>query len=369
MDKPILIAAVSGRALAASARRAGYAPLVADFFGDADTLAVAHAHRRLTSGLARGIDADELLSALETLAEGQRAEGIVCGTGFEDRPHLLACIARHWRLLGNGAEVMRAVKDPNSFATLCRAYGIPHPALSLLAPGDPAGWLAKRRGGAGGSHVTPAGGRDAGASIYFQRRVPGVPVSVLFLADRRRATILGFSAQWPCPTPHQPFRYGGAVRPADVAPRTAAGLAAAVQALVPALPLVGLNSADYLVEGDEFWLMEINPRPSATLDIFEPSGGSLFELHVAACGGQLPSVPPSIDGAAAAAIAYADHDIASLAPLNWPDWTADRPHAGIAVMAGDPLCTVRARAPTAAEAKALVTQRLTTVLAWTRASR
>ena len=33
----VLIAALSGRGLAASARRAGYAPLVADVFGDTDT--------------------------------------------------------------------------------------------------------------------------------------------------------------------------------------------------------------------------------------------------------------------------------------------------------------------------------------------
>ncbi len=39
-DAPaVLIAATSGRALAASARRAGYRPLVADFFGDHDTIA------------------------------------------------------------------------------------------------------------------------------------------------------------------------------------------------------------------------------------------------------------------------------------------------------------------------------------------
>jgi uncharacterized protein len=37
----ILIAAITGRSLAAAARRAGFRPLVADLFNDADTL-----HRR-----------------------------------------------------------------------------------------------------------------------------------------------------------------------------------------------------------------------------------------------------------------------------------------------------------------------------------
>ncbi|MFC6049036.1 tetrahydromethanopterin C1 transfer protein, partial [Methylobacterium hispanicum] len=39
MTDAILIAAQSGRALAEAARRAGLRPLVADLFGDADTLA------------------------------------------------------------------------------------------------------------------------------------------------------------------------------------------------------------------------------------------------------------------------------------------------------------------------------------------
>src|SRR5258707_14906734 len=95
----ILIAAASGRALAASARRGGFAPLVADYFGDQDTLDVARAHVRLDDGLAHGMNADALMVALTTLAENEAPVGIVWGTGFEDRPHLLAEIARRWRLL------------------------------------------------------------------------------------------------------------------------------------------------------------------------------------------------------------------------------------------------------------------------------
>ena len=40
-----MIAAISGRALASAARRAGYRPLVADFFCDTDTIALAERTR------------------------------------------------------------------------------------------------------------------------------------------------------------------------------------------------------------------------------------------------------------------------------------------------------------------------------------
>jgi predicted ATP-grasp superfamily ATP-dependent carboligase len=358
----VLIAAASGRALAASARRAGYAPLVADFFADQDTVALAQAHVRLEDGLTRGMEERELLPALESLAAGREPIGIVCGTGFEDRPHLLALIARHWRILGNNADIVARTKDPEAFAAICAACGVPHPEIRLERPADTSDWLAKRRGGAGGGHIssTPAPGT---ARFYFQRRTAGMPISALLLADGRRAVVLGLSAQWSSPLADRPFRYGGAVQPARLAPALAAALADAAARVAGACTLVGLNSADFLVEGDQFRLLEINPRPGATLDIFEPPEEPLFALHVAACDGELSAVPPRRDGAAAAVIAYADRDIPSCPPLQWPAWTSDRPHAGTAIKAGEPLCTIHARAATAEAAQVLVGERLATVLA------
>src|SRR5690348_3818248 len=99
-EPTVLIAAASGRALAASARRGGYLPLVADFFGDQDTLAVAE-HFLIEHGLARGMDDRQLMAAFETLSAARQPIGAVWGTGFEDRPQILARIAERWRLLGN----------------------------------------------------------------------------------------------------------------------------------------------------------------------------------------------------------------------------------------------------------------------------
>jgi predicted ATP-grasp superfamily ATP-dependent carboligase len=257
-----------------------------------------------------------------------------------------------------------AVKDPGAFATLCRDCEIAHPATSASPPHEPTGWLAKRKGGAGGGHIVRAETRTrASGDYYFQRATPGVPVSALFLADGRRATMLGLSTQWASPTARRPYRYGGAVRPAALAPAVADKLVSAMQRLMQAIPLVGLNSADFLVDGDEFRLLEINPRPGATLDMFEPAEGSLFALHVAACEGRLSDAPPRLDGACAAAIVYAESDIVASPATEWPDWTADRPVPGTAIKAGEPLCTVKATAATAVAAKARVDERLVKVLA------
>jgi methenyltetrahydromethanopterin cyclohydrolase len=75
------------------------------------------------------------------------------------------------------------------------------------------------------------------------------------------------------------------------------------------MSLVGLNSADFLVDGERFWLLEINPRPGATLDIFETTDESLFAQHMAACAGKLATASRHPSGAKAAEIVYAEDDI------------------------------------------------------------
>jgi uncharacterized protein len=362
----VLIAAASGRALAASARRGGYVPLVADFFGDQDMIAAAQAHVRLRDGLERGMRSDGVLDALESLATHQEPAGIVCGTGFEDRPEVLGNIARRWKLLGNPPDVIVRAKDPLVLSKLCRDNGIAHPDISLSPPSDPIYWLRKRKGGAGGRHIRAAVDDVGSETFYYQRRVAGTPTSALFLADGNRALVLGFSAQWSSPTPRQPFRYGGAVQPASLAHAAADTIIEAVERLVPRLSLIGLNSADFLVDdrgGIQF--LEINPRPGATLDIFEPGDESLFAMHIAACEGILPANAPRFEHARASAIVYAEREIAAFPALDWPHWAADRPAVGSRVARGDPLCTVFACAESAAKAQVLAEQRVAMILAAT----
>jgi predicted ATP-grasp superfamily ATP-dependent carboligase len=364
----VLIVAAAGRALAASAYRAGYAPLVADYFGDQDTLAVAAAHVRLEGGLAQGMREAEVLGALGRLANRSNTVGVVYGSGFEDRPAILEQVAQRWRLLGNVAETVVRAKDPTVVADLCGTCGIPHPDISREHPVDQSDWLVKRTGGAGGTHVRPASGQGiCDATSYFQRRRSGLPVSVLILSDGGRAAVRGLSSQWSAPTADRPFRYGGAVQPAMIGPAVATTISDAAVRITLALRLVGLNSVDFLVDGDAFCLLEINPRPGATLDVFERGDMSLFGLHVAACGGALTADLPVEDDASAAAIVYAAHDIPWVPAFDWPDWTADRQGVGTSVMAGQPLCTVLASANTSMKARTLLDRRVATIVARTRA--
>jgi predicted ATP-grasp superfamily ATP-dependent carboligase len=345
-NEAVLIAALAGRGLAASARRAGFRPLVADAFGDSDTSEHAQQARCVKDAARIGFRTEQTLEALAELNAGTETSpiGLVLGSGFEDRPKLVAVLSRHYRLLGNDASTIARCKDPSALSALLDELKIAAPETRLKAPEDLAGWLSKRIGGSGGTHILPAETAERSARRYYQRRLEGMPHSVLALATSEGAKSIGISRQWPVGSGPQPYRYGGAVGPVCPAPDVVATMLAAVEKLCAALGLVGLAAFDFIVAGGTPYLLDVNPRPSATLDIFDDKDGALFKAHVAACLGGSPALPAT-DGARAAAILYADRGRLDIGPAAWPDWTADRPQPGTRVPRYRPIATVSAAEP------------------------
>jgi predicted ATP-grasp superfamily ATP-dependent carboligase len=363
----LLIAAVSGRQIAQAARRAGYTPLVADFFADVDTQEVAHACRKLDGDIAHGFRRQTLLGALRDLAAQAPSPilGFVYGAGFEDRPALLTSIAEHWPLLGNDASTVARLKTPESFFSELDRLGIPHPATASRRPANDAGWLAKKRGGAGGSHIAPSRLTGTASNVYYQKRVEGRAVSALFVANGSGARALGFSEQWTAATPRSPFRYGGAMRPAVLPQDMARQIASAVSRIAHSFKIVGLASADFLVNGKKALLLEINPRPGATLDIFDAGTEKLLRLHLDAVReGKLPRAVVKFADAMASAIVYAPSGFAVPPGTVWPEWSADRPKPSEWIDKNRPICTVWARGSTRARAKRLVEERIYKILFW-----
>ncbi|MBV8442614.1 MAG: ATP-grasp domain-containing protein [Hyphomicrobiales bacterium] len=353
----LIVIGVSARALAASARRAGFAPLAIDVFGDEDTFALSAETIRLEGGLASGLAPRPVVDAVASLVRRCDPIALVYGSGFEDQPDVLEAIARLVPIAGNRASVVAEAKDPDHLSALCSEFGVAHPEIAESEPASSESWLIKKRGAAGGAHVGAAKvSATQSVDQYFQRRVEGEACSALFLADGERAQIIGFSAQWAAPTPTQPFRFGGACGPVALNASAGAKAARAVASLSRRLRLVGLNSIDFLVASDEIWLLEINPRPGATLDVFDSAFAPLLGAHVSACGGRMTPVPVR-PGFAAVEIVYAPLDLRMQAGFRWPYWAADRPAAGVRIARGDPFCSVRAEGPTFDVARALVKKR------------
>lgn len=355
--RPVLIAALSGRALAAAAHRAQVRTIVLDRFADTDTARLATSCTALPQGR-RGFARRAFLAALRQL-RGE-VQGLVYGAGFERDPTLLAEASELMPILGNRPEVIAAIKDPFRFATLLADLRLQHPAIRRDAPSGP-GWLRKAIGGSGGAHVIPANRRRPKTGIYFQKTVPGCSVSAAFVADGQTARVIGFTEQWASGTAATPFRYGGCAGPVRLPQHFESAVAAACSTIAGATRLVGLNSLDLLVDGSDFQILEINPRPGASLDVLDGlHGQSLWRLHRDALDGRLPKPRRGAAPARAAQIVYAPRRCVIPAGFAWPAGSADRGRPGTVIRRGEPICTVMAGGATAVLAR----QRVEARAAW-----
>jgi len=336
---PILIAALSGRALACAANKAGIPAYVVDIFNDEETQASTLACAKINTAGA-GFDAEDLIQKIDRLCPPNTA--FTYGTGFEHCPDLLTHLAKGRRLYGNSAEVVKQVKEPQHFFPLLKKLAIPAPETQLEKPEQVSGWLTKIIGGAGGYHIHPCSRTEKITQHhYYQKELMGNPHSVLFLANGSEALIIGYNELWAnILFDNKPFLYEGAVSVLDMPLQTQ--LQDAVSALVEHVKLVGLCSMDIVLNATGFHVLEINPRPTITFELHQLHG-NLFYWHLEACKGRLPKHLPRPKNLRAHAIVYAQHDLSIPAALKWPAWTADHPIAHTRIHAGQPICTVFAQ--------------------------
>ena len=323
-------------------------------FSDVDTRAIAASALRL--GYADGgfLPNDIRAQIFPLLSQGA---ALVYGSGFESQPELLEELSRYGKVYGNPVDTVRLLKSPNAFFALLSSLGIPFPAWRSTPPEIAEGWLCKRIGGSGGAHVVSAS-RSSDGACYYQRVVAGEPVSLLFLADGAKVIPIGYNRQFLAPTKTMPYRYGGAVSGPDLPRQVKAGMLKAAAAITRKTGLCGLNSLDCMVDDQDWQVLEVNPRLSATFALYDAanSGAALFEAHLQACAGSLPAAwlpEPS----QAHLIYYAPFGFAVPAAMTWPDWVADVPEPASVCRAEEPLCTVMAAAANADEAYALARAR------------
>lgn len=340
----VLVVSVSARWLAASAARCGLRVVAADAFADVDVpigVRFLPPVRRATAG------------ALARAAEGVSARAVAWGAPFENDPRSLARLARGRELVGTSPEAVRKVRDPVRVAEALRRAGVA--AAITLPPGRAEGadpgrrWLRRPRRGGGGFGISPW---SPGEPLYpgeaLQERVAGRPGSALALGDGRRAALLGLTRILLAPAPGAPFRYGGNLYPwrgrGEGAVAESAARAAA--SLVAAFGLLGLFGIDFVASGGRLTVTEVNPRPTAGMELLElPDGPALFALHAEASRGRLPgALPPPPREVRGKRVVYAPRDAVAGETASWRALGArDVPRPGTPIRRGSPLCTVLAR--------------------------
>ncbi len=352
--------------LAASARRGGYDIAVLDLFNDLDTRQIATRSEKVCGheqGLAR-FNKHALLEAASRLAPGDVYAGLVYGSGFEDDTALLGELAQGRRLYGNHVATIDAIKAPQRFFGLLKKCAIPHPEISLTRPVQTGGWLAKKIGGSGGAHVTTADHSvDDSAERYFQRFVEGNNYSVSFLANRERALIVGFNEAWSIALGDWPFCYLGAINRVAIAAALVARIQRDLDAIVREAGLVGLNGMDFIVNGSDYFVIEVNPRPSGTLDLYDVDcSEGLFHWHLKASDGELPQRLFECETRRAHAVVYTTQPLQLNRNVQWPAWCSDLPERRTTFLAHMPVCMVHAEGKGYEQVKALVHRRRENIL-------
>jgi uncharacterized protein len=351
----ILLVSVSARMLAELATRAGYEVFALDRFGDLDL-------QRLcpSVSLLRDLGGRGGMAELVDAAEGIRAEAVVYGAGLENRPDLVARLAAGRALLGCVPETLRSVRDPAVLGASLSAAGFAYPRTFSAAEaparaGRARRWLRKPVRGGGGRGVREWRGGRLADGVVVQERIAGVPCSAAAVADGRSAVLLGVSEQLigRRALGARGFKWCGNVAPPRLPADERHGLADAVRAicahLAAAFGLRGVFGVDVVWDGARPWVVEVNPRPVASLETIEAVHGvGSFAAHVEACAGRLPpartaGAPADRARSAGKAVVYATEAVRVPDTRDWPArGIRDVPHPGERIPAGGPICTLLA---------------------------
>ena len=307
-----------------------------DLFGDLDLRAARAVKRRS-------------LSALVDAAVAEAPGLVVYGASFENHPALVERLGERHALLGNAPETLRAVRDPRRLGAALRDAGLSYPRTLAAAADQPSGrWLRKPLRGGGGTRVHAWRGGALPAGTVLQERVDGVACSAAAVGNGIDAVVLGVTEQLVGQHAFgvRGYRWCGNVVP----PRgpTAALLEQArtiCSCLASAFALRGLFGVDLVWDGKHAWTIEVNPRPTASLEAMYEDG--LFDAHLRACEGELPRIRAERDGAAGKAVLFATEEVVIGDSERWLErGVRDVPHPGERIAAGRPVCTLLAAAAT-----------------------
>lgn len=327
----ILTVGVSARMLAQLAVADGYEVVALDRFGDVDLRAIAPGSTAPSN------------DALAELAADVDAYAVVYGSGLENRPDLVRQLGEGRELLGTPPELLAAVRDPWAIGAAASAAGARGPETRSMDDLPHAGsWLRKPLCSGGGRGVRAWMGGRVRPTEILQRRVYGLSCSAVVIADGRRATALGITEQL-----HRAagFQWSGNVTPPRLPELELAELDGQLRAVCDEVAarfgMRGAFGVDAVWDGRHAWVVEVNPRPPAGLELFGPGS---FEAHVRgarALGLPAAGTPPATACARVKLVLFADRDVRAPDPDWWPTGLVrDIPHAGETIKRGAPICTL-----------------------------
>lgn len=325
--------------LAHAAKNAGLKPLVIDLFADLDTQAYAQDYQQITD-----LTLASLAPAVDYFIQHYAVTQLIIGSGFEQHPDSLYYLHSRLTLLGNTPEAFIWVQNKVDFFAVLDEFKIPHPETSFTPPNDHQDWLIKPNTGQGGIGIQRLRRSNLGlyTNVYWQKYQYGSQHSVLFLANGQQVQIIGFNTQWTTRlSDSEEFIFAGIINYCELSKNHQSQIINWLSKLVPTFGLNGLNSLDFIHTDGQMYVLEINPRPPASMQLYN---ADLLRRHIMTTSPQQNwqscSQPPAQSGYTAYQIVYAKQDIQIPDGYIWENGTMDIPVAGAMCKTGQPICSI-----------------------------
>ncbi len=270
--------------------------------------------------------------------------------GLENYPDVIDRLALVRPIWGNDSTALRRCRDPFFLSQLFADNRLLCPKVARVP--NHLCTLQKPLRSAGGAHIGFVPATAAAApGFYYQQYIDGRSYAAIFCALAGSVETLGVTEQligepW---LNAKPFRYAGSIGPVDLGRSVHLELQRMASALCIACGLRGLFGIDFVVNDDGAWLIEVNPRYTASVEVLELATGlQSFAYQRAAFTGQaIEHAKPFSKKMIAKAILFA------LQPLSFPDpklafsdlkiEIADIPNVGESIEEGWPILTLFAR--------------------------
>jgi predicted ATP-grasp superfamily ATP-dependent carboligase len=323
-----LLIGLSTRGLAESALKAGKDFVTIDFFGDLD-------QKQICDGISLRREYAASLDSLNPFLFLKAASPLefahmVYGGPLENHPEILRRFAERCEIVGNDAETVREVRNWKNLHLFCRKN-------SILVPETVDGieYVKKPKRSGGGIGIQRL------SRYVVQKFMKGDHFSVSFLGNGKQAEVVSVNEQLIGRKEFgaRKFWYCGNITPISLDSREE--IAGICRRLTGHFRLKGNCGMDFVM-GDGLYVMEVNPRPQATLEIVERAFDlNLFLLHENAFKGEIEKIGNPIK-TWGKAILYAEKDVIMPKTHKWLDynWIKDIPHPSEHISKSEPVCTV-----------------------------
>jgi uncharacterized protein len=359
LPQDIFIAGASARAAAFSALRAGLRPCCVDLFADADLQAICQVVR---------IPGDRYPSGIAEVADRFPSGPWLFTGAIENRPDVIRVISQKRPLWGCSLDSIEKARSPGKLHELVSQAGIRSPRALLPGERIPTdrNWLIKPIAGAAGFgiHETVASEScEVPANCYGQEYVEGRSCSGLFVGHDSGCVFLGVTVQLIGPpwVHAAPFHYAGSVGPIPLSSASSQQFRVIGDLLTHRFGLRGIFGVDCILQDEVPWVIEVNPRYTASVEVWEYAfKSSALALHRLAFEGLNDVAGQRLQGmklstpsktVVGKAILYARETVTIPTPTPWstvetvdpagfdPPAFADLPSAGDQIERGHPILT------------------------------